>query len=89
MNSRINYLLDGHTTERLLLRKIEVTDFDACRPFFLNPQSNRYWKSAITDPNELARAGVAMEAKCTYFFEIVKRLTYKLFRIEKHPEIQT
>lgn len=55
MTSRPKYLLDGHTTGRLSFRKIEVTDFDACRPFFLNPQSNRYWKSAITDPNELAR----------------------------------
>lgn len=37
-------LLDGHTTERLLLRKVVAADFDTWLPFYDDPESTRYWK---------------------------------------------
>lgn len=44
------YLLDGESTERLLLRKVVPRDFDDWFPFYLNPLSTQYWEGLPTDP---------------------------------------
>ncbi len=47
--------LFGEQTERLVFKKLELSDFDNCLEFFLDPRSNRYWKSEVTDPLLLAK----------------------------------
>jgi [ribosomal protein S5]-alanine N-acetyltransferase len=50
----MKYDLFGQKTERLTFRKLIDSDFEACLEFFLDPRSNRYWKSEIVDPAALA-----------------------------------
>lgn len=50
----MKYDLFGQNTERLIFRKLINSDFEACLEFFLDPRSNRYWKSEIEDPKALA-----------------------------------
>jgi [ribosomal protein S5]-alanine N-acetyltransferase len=51
----MRYDLFGQQTERLLFRKLIDSDFEKCLEFFLDPKSNRYWKSETTDAMKLAR----------------------------------
>lgn len=46
---RMKYLLEGTTTERLVLRRVRETDFDAWLPFFEDPASTAYWEGIPTD----------------------------------------
>jgi ribosomal-protein-alanine N-acetyltransferase len=57
----MNFHLFGEHTNRLVFKKLEGTDFTACLAFFLDPRSNRYWKSEVTDPNELAEQWFAKQ----------------------------
>ncbi|MBY0433907.1 MAG: GNAT family N-acetyltransferase [Cyclobacteriaceae bacterium] len=45
----------------MLFRKLQPEDFTECRKFFLDTRTNRYWKSVITDPEELAREWFAKQ----------------------------
>lgn len=47
-----NYLLTGQETERLLFRKLELTDFDTWLPFHQNPLSTEFWEGLPEDPIE-------------------------------------
>jgi ribosomal-protein-alanine N-acetyltransferase len=47
------YLLTGLESERLLFRKVEPSDFNACLPFFQHPLSHQYWETGNKDPQTL------------------------------------
>lgn len=49
------FLLHGHHTDRLLLRKFTRADFDAWLPFFRDPESTRYWEGIPDDPLKACR----------------------------------
>ena len=51
----MSYQLFGQQTERLFFKKLEFVDFNACLEFFLDPLSNRYWQSEISDSLMLAK----------------------------------
>jgi RimJ/RimL family protein N-acetyltransferase len=57
----MNFQLFGEQTERLVFKKLEPTDFSDCLRFFLDPRSNRYWKSDISSPLELANQWFAKQ----------------------------
>jgi len=46
------YLLENQESERLLYRKVAVTDFEDWLPFYQNPESTRYWEGLPIDPKE-------------------------------------
>ncbi|MCR9264521.1 MAG: GNAT family N-acetyltransferase [Flavobacteriaceae bacterium] len=46
------YLLEGQTTERLLFRSIQPSDFDDWLPFYHEPKSIQYWDGLPSDPVE-------------------------------------
>jgi RimJ/RimL family protein N-acetyltransferase len=46
------YLLEGQTTERLLFRSIQPSDFDDWLPFYHEPKSTQYWDGLPSDPVE-------------------------------------
>jgi ribosomal-protein-alanine N-acetyltransferase len=50
----MKYDLFGQQTERLIFRKLNESDFEECLEFFLDPRSNRYWKSDTTNATALA-----------------------------------
>ncbi len=50
----MNYHLFDEQTERLTFHKLERRYFHACLAFFLDSRSNRYWKSEVTNPYDLA-----------------------------------
>jgi RimJ/RimL family protein N-acetyltransferase len=54
LTNQINYSVFGLQSDRLLFRKLVQDDFDACLPFFQNPESNRYWKGNSSEPVILA-----------------------------------
>lgn len=45
-----NYLLENEATERLLFRKIKLSDFDDWLPFYYNAKSTQYWEGLPSDP---------------------------------------
>ncbi|RYC53411.1 GNAT family N-acetyltransferase [Flagellimonas olearia] len=46
------YLLEGQTTERLLFRCIQPSDFDDWLPFYHEPKSTQFWEGLPLDPIE-------------------------------------
>ena len=42
-------LLDGHSTERLILRQVVKQDFITWMPFYDDPESTRYWEGLPHD----------------------------------------
>ena len=44
------YLLAGEVSERLTYRQVRPTDRDLWLPFFLDPESTRYWEGIPDDP---------------------------------------
>lgn len=46
------YLLEGQTTERLLFRSIQPSDFDDWLPFYHEPKSTQFWEGLPSDPIE-------------------------------------
>jgi len=45
-----NLLLTGQETERLLFRKLEVSDFDTWLTFHKDPRSTEFWEGLPDDP---------------------------------------
>lgn len=45
-------LLTGQESERLLFRKLELSDFDTWLPFHENPKSSSFWEGLPKDPIE-------------------------------------
>lgn len=43
-------LLDGNTTERLLLRKLLSSDFDTWLPFHQDPRTSEFWDGLPQEP---------------------------------------
>ena len=43
-------LLENQSSERLLFRKIQLSDFDAWLPFYNNPKSTEFWDGLPSDP---------------------------------------
>ena len=50
------YLLKNQSSERLLFRKIEPSDFEDWLPFYHNPNSTQFWEGLPTDPIEACQA---------------------------------
>ncbi len=46
------YLLENESSERLLFRKLEPSDFEAWLPFYHNPKSTQFWEGLPSDPTE-------------------------------------
>ncbi|MDC6366740.1 MULTISPECIES: GNAT family N-acetyltransferase [Flavobacteriaceae] len=46
------YLLENQSSERLLFRKIQASDFETWLPFYHNPKSTQFWEGLPTDPKE-------------------------------------
>lgn len=46
------YLLENQSSERLLFRKIEPSDFEDWLPFYRNPKSTQFWEGLPTNPIE-------------------------------------
>ncbi|NAY93054.1 GNAT family N-acetyltransferase [Muricauda sp. JGD-17] len=46
------YLLRNETSERLLFRKLETTDFDEWLPFYHDPKSTQFWEGLPKDPEQ-------------------------------------
>ncbi|MEW2923185.1 GNAT family N-acetyltransferase [Muricauda sp. ANG21] len=46
------YLLENQSSERLLFRKIEPSDFEDWLPFYHNPKSTQFWDGLSSDPIE-------------------------------------
>lgn len=46
----MKYLLEEQETERILFRKVNLTDFDTWLEFHKNPISSRYWISEMETP---------------------------------------
>jgi len=46
----MKYLLEGEETDRMLFRKIDLTDFNAWLEFFEDTRSFQYWISEREDP---------------------------------------
>ncbi len=44
------YLLENQSSERLLFRKIESSDFEEWLPFYHNPKSTQFWEGLPSDP---------------------------------------
>ncbi|MCK0160202.1 GNAT family N-acetyltransferase [Allomuricauda sp. F6463D] len=49
------YLLQHQTSERLIFRKLEASDFEDWLPFYHDPKSIQYWKGLPTDPVKACR----------------------------------
>ncbi len=47
-----NLLLENEQSERLIFRKINVSDFDAWLPFYHDPNSTKFWEGLPVDPQE-------------------------------------
>lgn len=45
-------LLEGHSTARLNLRKVQRADFDSWLPFYDDVESTRYWKGLAQDKRQ-------------------------------------
>lgn len=50
------YLLENQSSERLLFRKIEPSDFEDWLPFYHNPKSTLFWEGLPTNPIEACQA---------------------------------
>lgn len=50
------YLLENHTSERLIFRKLKESDFEEWLPFYHNLKSTQYWEGLPTDPIEACRS---------------------------------
>ena len=50
------YLLENQTSERLIFRKLEESDFEEWLPFYHDPKSTQYWEGLPSDPIEAARS---------------------------------
>ncbi|WP_222984811.1 GNAT family N-acetyltransferase [Flagellimonas meishanensis] len=46
------YLLHNESSERLLFRKMKLSDFDAWLPFFHDPTSTQFWEGLPKNPVE-------------------------------------
>ena len=46
----MKYLLENEQSDRLLLRKITLSDFDTWLEFFKDPISFQYWNATIENP---------------------------------------
>jgi RimJ/RimL family protein N-acetyltransferase len=46
----MNLLLKGEATDRLIFRKLKVSDFDTWLPFYHDPRSTQYWEGLPEDP---------------------------------------
>ncbi len=46
------YLLHGETSERLLFRKMEPSDFEVWLPFYHDPTSTQFWEGLPKNPKE-------------------------------------
>ena len=44
------YLLENQTSERLIFRELEESDFQEWLPFYHNPKSTQYWEGLPSDP---------------------------------------
>ena len=51
MNHIPNLLLDGQESERLLFRKVLLSDYEDWLPFYHNPQSTQHWEGLPENPN--------------------------------------
>ncbi|WP_431122862.1 GNAT family N-acetyltransferase [Flagellimonas flava] len=43
-------LLENQSSERLLFRKVQLSDFEAWLPFYNNPKSTEFWDGLPSDP---------------------------------------
>jgi RimJ/RimL family protein N-acetyltransferase len=50
------YLLEGQTTERLLFRNIQPSDFNDWLPFYREPKSTQFWEGLPENPIEACQA---------------------------------
>ena len=46
------YLLENESTDRLLFRRLQESDFNDWLPFYFNPRSTQFWEGLPTDPME-------------------------------------
>ena len=58
-----NYLLEGQESQRLYFRKVVPDDFETWLPFYLNPDSTKFWDGLPSDPK------VACTAQFSRIFE--------------------
>lgn len=49
------YLMPGVQSERLMFREVEATDYDTWLPFYLDPDSTRFWEGLPDDPEVACR----------------------------------
>lgn len=49
-NTNLNFLLEGEETERLIFRKLLITDFEDWLPFYEDPRSTQFWDGLPADP---------------------------------------
>ena len=46
----MKYLLENQETERILFRKIRISDFSAWLEFYKNPNTSLHWISELENP---------------------------------------
>ncbi len=49
------YLLENQTSERLIFRKLEESDFEEWLPFYHHPKSTQYWEGLRKGPAEACK----------------------------------
>ena len=71
---KMDYLLNGEESKRLLYRKIQPSDFKLWLPFHEDPQSIGHWSEEPTDPKEACEQWFSK-----IFYRYTNRLGWYLF----------